>query len=108
MRRRCDFKRDARFVPALVFPPVVRLSIVLVCLGLATASSRAEDQSSGTISREVKEVFSRCSKAVVKIRAVDEHGKLAGTGFFIDPAGTLYTAFSVGADAHDFTVEIDG
>ncbi|HEX8679913.1 MAG TPA: trypsin-like peptidase domain-containing protein, partial [Chthoniobacterales bacterium] len=69
---------------------------------------RAQEQSAGTISREVKDVFDRCSKAVVKIRAVDEHGKLSGTGFFIDPAGTLYTAFSVGADADDFTVEFDG
>ena len=30
---------------------------------------------------------------------------LSGTGFFIDPAGTLYTAFSVGAETENFTVE---
>jgi len=78
-----------------------------VCLAAAAAATHAQEQSSGTISREVKEVFERCSKAVVKIRAADEHGKLSGTGFFIDPAGTLYTAFSVG-DASDFTVEFDG
>jgi len=68
----------------------------------------AQDQSASSISREVKEVFERSAKAVVKIRAVDQHGKLSGTGFFIDPAGTLYTAYSVGADADDFTVELDG
>ena len=56
----------------------------------------------------MKDVFNRCAKAVVKIRAVDQHGKLAGTGFFVDPAGTLYTSFSVGADADNFTVELDG
>ena len=56
----------------------------------------------------MKEIFARSAKAVVKIRGVDKHGKLSGTGFFIDPAGTLYTAFSVGADAEDFTVEFDG
>jgi serine protease Do len=39
---------------------------------------------------------------------MDEHGKLSGTGFFIDPTGTLLTAFSVGADAHDYTIEFDG
>ncbi len=64
--------------------------------------------SANSISREVQEIFARSAKAVVKIRAVDKHGKLSGTGFFIDPAGTLYTAFSVGADADDFTVELDG
>ena len=44
----------------------------------------------------------------MKIRGTDEHGEFAGTGFFIDPAGTLYTAFSVGGDADNLTVEFDG
>lgn len=74
----------------------------------ASSYVRAQEQSTTSISREVKEVFERSAKAVVKIRAVDQHGKLSGTGFFIDPAGTLYTAYSVGADADDFTVELDG
>ncbi len=67
-----------------------------------------QPQSAGTISREVKDVFAKCAKAVVKIRGRDEHGKLVGTGFFVDPTGTLYTAFSVGAGAQDLTVEFDG
>lgn len=79
-----------------------------ISLALATSSLRGEEQSASTISREVKEVFERSARAVVKIRAVDEHGKLSGTGFFIDPTGTLFTAYSVGADADDFTVEFDG
>jgi serine protease Do len=86
---------------------VVRLPLVLA-LTFAAGAAHAQEQSAGTISREVKEIFTRSARAVVKIRAVDQHGKLAGTGFFIDPAGTLYTAFSVGADAEDFTVELDG
>lgn len=44
----------------------------------------------------------------MKIRAVDRHGKISGTGFFVDAAGTLYTAYSVAADADDFTVEFEG
>jgi serine protease Do len=75
--------------------------------GAAGASAQTQ-QSAGSIGREVKDVFDRSAKAVVKIRAVDEHGRLAGTGFFIDATGTLYTAYSVGADAGDFTVELDG
>lgn len=86
---------------------VFRFAVVIGCVTVGLAGSvRAE--SANDISREVKEVFTRSAKAVVKIRATDEHGKLAGTGFFIDPAGTIYTAFSVGADADNFTVEIDG
>jgi serine protease Do len=86
---------------------VVRLPLVLA-LTLLAGAAYAEEQSAGTISREVKEIFTRSAKAVVKIRGADKHGKLAGTGFFVDPAGTLYTAFSVGADAEDLTVELDG
>lgn len=68
----------------------------------------APQQASDTIGREVKEIFARSARAVVKIRGVDKHGQLVGTGFFVDPTGTLYTAFSVGADAKDLTVEFDG
>lgn len=79
----------------------------LACFAAATAL-HAQDQSATVISREVKEVFERSAKSVVKIRATDEHGKLFGTGFFIDPAGTLYTAYSVASGADDFTVEFEG
>src|SRR6266404_9872472 len=60
------------------------------------------------ISREVKDVFERCSKAVVKIQATDQHGQLSGTGFFVDPTGTLYTAYSVGGEADNINVEFKG
>ena len=60
------------------------------------------------LSREVKDVFERCSKAVVKIEATDQHGQLSGTGFFVDPMGTLYTAYSVGGEADDIKVEFNG
>ena len=66
-----------------------------------------KEQSANTISREVREIFYRSAKAVVKIRGNDKHGRLAGTGFFIDPAGTVLTAFAVGADTKDLTVEMD-
>ena len=61
-----------------------------------------------TISREVKDVFERCGKAIVKIEATDQHGDLSGTGFFIDPTGTLYTAYSVGGEADNIKVEFKG
>src|SRR5438105_368974 len=61
-----------------------------------------------TVSREVKDVFEHCAKAVVTIEATDQHGELSGTGFFIDPTGTLYTAYSVGGEADNITVEFKG
>ena len=70
--------------------------------------TRAPEASTSSISREVKEIFEKSGKAVVKVRGTDQHGELSGTGFFIDPAGTLYTAFSVGGDSENLTVEFDG
>jgi serine protease Do len=67
-----------------------------------------ESPSTLALSREVKDVFERCAKAVVKIEATDQHGQLSGTGFFVDPTGTLYTAYSVGGEADDIKVEFKG
>jgi serine protease Do len=73
-----------------------------------SAPLSSSEKSVTTISREVKDVFDRCSKAVVKIEATDQHGELSGTGFFVDPTGTLYTAYSVGGEADNINVEFKG
>src|SRR5215468_4697293 len=65
----------------------------------------AQDQSA---SQQVREVFARAAKAVVKIHGVDEHSEICGTGFFVDPTGTIYTAYTVGGEAGNFTVEFNG
>src|SRR5215813_4973288 len=62
----------------------------------------AQDQSA---SQQVRDVFARAAKAVVKIHGVDEHSEICGTGFFVDPTGTIYTAYTVGGEAGNFTVE---
>ena len=73
---------------------------------LERAIARAE--SATAVSHQVKDVFARAAKAVVKIHGVDEHSPICGTGFFIDPTGTLYTAYTVGGEAEDFTIEFNG
>src|SRR6516225_6951082 len=90
-----DFRRRAFVAFALVF-----------CSGAGLLF--AQEQSAATISQQVREVFERAAKAVVKIHGVDEHSEICGTGFFIDPTGTLYTAYTVGGEAGNFTVEFDG
>jgi len=70
------------------------------------ALSRAE--SATAVSHQIKDVFARAAKAVVKIHGVDEHSEICGTGFFIDPTGTLYTAYTVGGEAGNFTIEFGG
>ena len=49
-------------------------------------------------------MFERCKGAVVKVEATDKTGQLCGTGFFIDPNGTLLTSYSVGGESRDFVV----
>ena len=56
------------------------------------------------LTTEVQAVFQRCAKAVVKIEADDDSGKLSGTGFFVDPNGTIYTNYSVGGESRDIVV----
>ena len=74
----------------------------------ASLSAQQTPESATTLSREVKDVFESCAKAVVKIEATDQHGELSGTGFFVDPTGTLYTAYSVGGESDNINVEFKG
>jgi S1-C subfamily serine protease len=71
------------------------------CAGLLFA----QDQSASAISHQVRDIFERAAKAVVKIHGVDEHSEICGTGFFVDPTGTIYTAYTVGGEAGNFTIE---
>ena len=68
----------------------------------------AQEQSAVSVSREVKDIFARAARAVVKIHGADEHSEICGTGFFVDPTGTLYTSYTVGGEASNFSVDFDG
>ena len=92
-----------------IFSRRTRTVFGIALFSLTTAALlQAQEDTAGAISREVKALFERCGKAVVKIHAVDEHSELSGTGFFIDPTGTIYTSYSVGGDADNFTVQFEG
>src|SRR6266576_1938288 len=89
-----------RFLASLGMPAVILCSgASLVC---------AQEQSATSVSHQVREIFERSAKAVVKIHGVDEHSEISGTGFFIDPTGTLYTSYTVGGEAENFTIEFNG
>ncbi len=57
-----------------------------------------------TVQQQIQREMVRCHEAVVRIEAVDEHGPLAGTGFFVDPNGLLFTSYTVAGEAHDLVV----
>lgn len=79
---------------------------VLFCAAIAGSSTQAVFAGSvfDSIAQEVRVVFEKSRDAVVKIEAVDDNGALAGTGFFIDPNGTLYTSYTIGGESNDITV----
>ena len=86
---------------------VSRLAFALSLFAVANLA-HGQEQSAASISREVKDVFERAAKAVVKIHGSDEHSEFFGTGFFVDPTGMLYTSYTVGGEAGNFTIEYRG
>src|SRR5271165_6104937 len=80
----------------------LKAGVLILLLG---ASRVLAQQGLNTIASEVKRVFDTAKNAVVRIQAEDEHGRLAGTGFFIDPTGTIMTAYAVGGESRDIIVE---
>jgi len=74
---------------------------------LSVATLMAENPESkvfDSLQQSVQSVFGKCRSAVVRIEATDRHGQLSGTGFFIDPNGTLYTSYTVGGESRDIHV----
>src|SRR5712692_1440692 len=107
MRRLSNFSRVPEFLFRFQLASISGLIFALIFVA-APALLRAQEQSAATISRQVKDGFERVGKAVVKVHGVDEHSEIFGTGFFVDPTGTLYTSYTVGGEAGNFTVEFEG
>src|SRR5436305_13603028 len=103
MSRRCGSKNRLAAVSAGKYT----MRWLLIPIFAIALSARAEDPSASTISREVKDIFDRCKKAVVKIHGDDEHSELSGTGLFINPTGTIYTDYSVGGEGIKFRVVLE-
>ncbi len=85
----------ARTVATLVF-----------VLAASTQPLQAESTNSAadSLAREIKQVFQTTSAAVCRVIAVDDHGVHNGTGFFIDPNGTIATTYSIGGSSNDITI----
>lgn len=81
---------------------------MLGALRVGAAENQPPGQLLDAIQQQVKAVFESCQNAVVKIEAIDRHGRLSGTGFFVDPNGTIYTSYTVGGESHDIVVNFDG
>src|SRR5881398_3616548 len=107
MSQLSDFSRAPEVPFRFRFVLIRRLPVAL-SLFAAISLVMAQAESATAVSHQVKDVFERAAKAVVKIHGVDEHSPICGTGFFIDPTGTLYTAYTVGGEAGNFSIEFNG
>src|SRR5581483_6580092 len=106
-----QFNVGSRGLPSVMVAGVCLVSIATVLAQSAPTSSNktaAAPPAPLAVSQEVKDIYDRSRRAVVKVHAQDEHSDIYGTGFFIDPTGTLYTATSVVGDAANFSVEYKG
>lgn len=77
--------------------------LALCCLAVVANAETATDM----VSRQVREVFEKSRAAVVRVEAEDDHGKLAGTGFFVCPDGTLFTSYTIVGNSERITVRVD-
>src|SRR4029077_15957697 len=107
MSRLSNFSRAPEFLFRLHFASFSRLTLALSFLA-ATGLVRAQDAPTSSISRQVKDVFEHAAKAGWKIHGADGTSEISGTGFFVDPTGTLYTSYTVGGEAGNFTIEFGG
>jgi len=84
----------------------------ILCLGLvllSPARSQAEEPSiAALLTAQMRRVFEERRGAVVKIFARDSFGMRVGSGFFVDPSGTIYTHAGIVLEAQDVVVVVGG
>jgi len=101
-----------------MFPPAAStfFRLTLAHLVLATALVaivslsylQAEDLAAEGLTTQVRKVFEERKDAVVKVRARDGLGIRFGSGFFADPAGTIFTHAGIVLKADEVAVIFNG
>ncbi len=68
----------------------------------------AQDRTMDAISGAIRRLFNDHRSAIVQVEGKDSKGVIRGTGFYIDPSGTLYTLASVADGTEEISVIRDG
>lgn len=108
MSRLSSFRKTARFSKGGKLTASFKWVALALIVGVSPGRILAQEQSANSISREVKDIWEHAGKAVIRVHGVDEHSEIFGTGFFIDPTGTLYTSYTVGGEAENLSIEFEG
>jgi serine protease Do len=87
-----------------------RTALALCAIGLSISlSPRASaDPLAESIHSEITRLFELHRNAVVRVRASDALGVRLGSGFFVDPSGTVYTHSGIVMKADDISVNFQG
>jgi serine protease Do len=91
--------------PAEVFKFLLGLGLAASLLGPLQAQNAPVGD---LIHREICRLFEQHRQAVVRVRASDAMGIRIGSGFFVDPSGTVYTHAGVVLKSHDVLVNFQG
>lgn len=85
-----------------------RTAVPLVLLLLSLLPLKAAEDLGGKLTTEINRIFQERREAVVRVEAFDRHGRLCGTGFFADPAGTIYTLDYIVGQADEIFIIFKG
>lgn len=88
-------------------------SLLLIPLTSRGAEPQKQpSQSAASLAAKVIESIKSITKdrapSIVRVRCHDEHGEVVGTGFYIDPTGTIITLAEIVQGAEEITVEQTG
>ena len=89
-------------VPAYFFAATALFAVIF------PPGLKAEESIADKLSSQVHKIFDERKDAVVKVRATDSLGIRFGSGFFSDPAGTVYTHAGIVLKAQDVVVIFKG
>ncbi len=89
---------------SLFAKPVKSLRPVILNPEPSVQNSLPPQQLSHAIGTTVRRIFEERKSGVIRVEAIDKHGKLYGSGFFADPFGTIYTLSSIVSGATSLVV----
>jgi len=82
-------------VNRLASDSLLRLSSLAALLFACAPLCFAEEDFADSLASRIQRIFHERQDAVVRVEATDAHGKIYGTGFYTDPAGTIYTLAAI-------------
>jgi len=91
--------------------PLACLSFLLLAIlpaSIRAAESHDNETLSGKVAAAIRSVSKKTAPAVVRIRSTDGQGEINGTGFYLDPTGTVCTLTEVVEGSREISVIKDG